>query len=174
MFTKKGIFKGLAWALVVGVVALVAIQFIPVDRSNPPVVAEPNWDSPTTRAYAERACFDCHSNETKWPWYSYVAPISWSVADHVHEGRAKFNLSEWPSGEGDEAAETVQRGEMPLWEYTLIHSEARLSQPELKEFVAGLQKTFGSEEGEEAENRSDRPRAESDDEAGDEAGESDD
>ncbi|HMQ55423.1 MAG TPA: heme-binding domain-containing protein, partial [Anaerolineae bacterium] len=96
---KKIIAAGVGLLLV----GFIAIQLVPVDRTNPPVVAEPAWDSPTTRAYAERASFDCHSNETKWPWYAYVAPISWQVAD-VHESREKFNISEWPSGEGDEAA----------------------------------------------------------------------
>ena len=68
------------WRIVV--IALIlfgAIQLVPYghNRSNPPVTGEPAWDSPQTRAYAKQACFDCHSNETIWPWYSYVAPASW-------------------------------------------------------------------------------------------------
>lgn len=133
---------------VVLVVGFIAIQLVPVDHTNPPVVSEPHWDSPKTRVYAERACFDCHSNETKWPWYSYVAPLSWTVADHVYEGREHFNVSEWPSGEGEEAAETLLEGTMPLWEYTLLHPEAELTQAEMKEFAAGLKATFGEGEDE--------------------------
>lgn len=105
---------------IVGIILIgfVVVQFIPVDRTNPPVVQEPNWDSPQTRALAERACFDCHSNETKWPWYSKVAPVSWLVAHDVEEGRAALNLSEWgsrPAGEqgegGGEAGEGAESGE---------------------------------------------------------------
>ncbi|MCB0214027.1 MAG: heme-binding domain-containing protein [Anaerolineae bacterium] len=160
--------KILGGLLLVGIVVLVGIQLIPVDRTNPPVVHEPNWDSQATRDYAERACFDCHSNETTWPWYSYVAPISWFVADHVHEGRSKFNVSEWPSGEGDEAAKEVREGGMPLWEYTVLHPDAKLTQAEQSEFIAGLEKTFGSEANEGAEHGDDEGlRAESDNEVKD-------
>lgn len=122
---------------------LILIQFIPVDRTNPPVVREPNWDSPKTRAYAVRACFDCHSNETKWPAYSYIAPISWLVADDVKEGRKDFNMSDWKPGKGDEAAKEVRKGDMPMWQYTLMHSEAKLTDAEKQEFIAGLIATFG-------------------------------
>lgn len=146
------------------IVGLIAIQLIPVDRTNPPVVREPAWDSPTTRAYAERACFDCHSNETKWPWYSYVAPVSWQVADHVHEGRKEFNISDWPSGEGDEAAEKVQEGSMPMWQYVLMHPEANLTAAEKKEFIAGLQATFGIEGGEASESKAGRDIEQQEDE----------
>lgn len=149
---KKIIAAGVGLLLV----GFIAIQLIPVDRTNPPVVAEPAWDSPTTRAYAERACFDCHSNETKWPWYAYVAPISWQVADHVHEGREKFNISEWPSGEGDEAAEEVQEGAMPMGQYLFMHPEASLTEAEKQEFIAGLQATFGGEGGGEGEHEAGR------------------
>ncbi len=152
----------------VGIVLIgfVAIQFIPVNRTNPPVLQEPNWDSPQTRALAERACFDCHSNETRWPWYSKVAPVSWIVADHVAEGRAALNLSEWQRGESreedegaeqdedeareggegievDEIVEVINAGEMPLWDYLLMHPEARLNQAETKALITGLQATFG-------------------------------
>ncbi len=81
--------------IAVGVLGFIAIQFVPVDKSNPPVVSEPKWDSPQTQALAERACYDCHSNQTKWPWYSNVAPVSWLLARHVQEGRDKLNFSEW-------------------------------------------------------------------------------
>jgi hypothetical protein len=128
-----------------GLLAFIAIQLVPVSRTNPPIKSQPKWDSPQTEALARRACFDCHSNETKWPWYSYIAPVSWSVADHVTEGRKKFNMSEWEPGDGDEAAKEVEEGGMPLSQYLLAHPEARLTAEEQKQFIAGLNATFGGE-----------------------------
>lgn len=119
----------------------VLIQFVPVARTNPPVKAEPPWDRPETRSVAVRACFDCHSNETKWPWYSRVAPISWMVADHVLEGRRALNFSEWPGGELEEAAEEVRKERMPLASYLLGHPEARLSASEREALARGLEAT---------------------------------
>jgi len=107
------------------------IQAVPYGRqhTNPPVVAEPNWDDPQTRALTARACFDCHSNETVWPWYSNVAPISWLVQRDVDEGRRTLNFSEWNRAqkEARESAKTVREGEMPPWIYSIRSSEARLS-----------------------------------------------
>jgi hypothetical protein len=115
------------------------------------VTKEPAWDSPRTRELAVRACFDCHSNETKWPWYASVAPISWRVQDHVDEGREKLNFSEWdrPQEEAEEAAEVVAEGEMPLWDYLLVHAEARLTADEKRALADGLAATLGEGEGEE-------------------------
>ena len=135
---------------------IVLIQFIPFgrDHTNPAVVAEPNWDSPQTRALFFRACADCHSNETVWPWYSQVAPVSWLVVRDVVEGREQFNISEWgrPENEGDEAAETVQEGEMPLWFYVPLHPEANLTAAERQQLIDGLVATFGGEGGARREN----------------------
>lgn len=156
MSLKKMIVRGAIALVAVGLVGFIAIQFVPVERTNPPVVSEPNWDSPETRALAQRACFDCHSNQTTWPWYSQVAPASWLVADHVIEGRDKFNMSEWPSGEGDEAAKAVAEGEMPLFGYVLMHPEAKLTPAETEQLIAGLRATFGGEAGEERESASER------------------
>jgi hypothetical protein len=123
----------------------VLIQLIPVwaFQSDPPVLDEPKWDSPQTRALAVRACFDCHSNETVWPWYSKVAPISWLVTRHVTEGREKMNFSEWsktdePGEAGEEAAEQIQRGEMPTKDFLLMHPEAKLTPEETQQLIAGL------------------------------------
>jgi hypothetical protein len=131
---------------VVLLLALVAIQFVPYGRDhvNPPVAAEPAWDSPETRALARRACFDCHSNETEWPLYSNVAPVSWLVQHDVVEGRAALNFSEGqrPQEEADDAAEEVREGEMPLPIYTLIHGHARLSGPERERLARGLELTL--------------------------------
>jgi len=134
----------------------VLIQFVPYgkDHTNPKVVAEPKWDSPKTREIFMRACGDCHSNETKWPWYSNVAPISWSVYHHVEEGREHFNISMWgvqKKNEGEEAAEEVEEGEMPLASYLLAHPEARLSESEKEALIQGLKNTFGEEDEEHEE-----------------------
>ncbi len=130
----------------VGVLGLLLIQLVPYgrDHTNPKVVAEPAWDSAKTRATAVIACFDCHSNETKWPWYSNIAPMSWLVQSDVNEGREHMNLSEWTPGQGSEAAEKVQADEMPPFQYLLAHPEARLSDADKAAFIQGLRATFGS------------------------------
>ena len=131
----------------VPVVAFVAIQFVPYGRDhvNPPVSAEPAWDSPETRELAKQACFDCHSNETEWPAYSKVAPVSWLIAHDVAEGRAMLNFSEWqrPQEEAKEAAEEVLEGEMPLRTYQLMHAHARLSAADRERLARGLERTLG-------------------------------
>jgi len=133
------------------VVVALAIQAVPYgwDRSNPPVTAEPAWDSPRTRELTVRACFDCHSNEVEYPWYSGIAPMSWAVQLHVEQGRGKVNYSEWdlPQKEGDKSAETVIEGEMPPAYYTLLtHSAARLSDAEREQLIDGLKATFGTDD----------------------------
>lgn len=122
----------------------VGIQFVPVDRSNPPVTQEVRWDAPETRALAQQACFDCHSNETTWPWYAYVAPISWRVAGHVEDGRRHLNFSAWdqPNEDVEEIEEVVREGEMPLWDYVLLHGEARLTEAEQETLLNGLRATY--------------------------------
>ena len=130
--------------------AFLLIQLVPIGRAhdNPPVVAEPNWDSPQTRQLAERACFDCHSNETAWPWYSNIAPVSWLVERHVVEGREHLNFSNWGHSteegeETDEMGETVLEGEMPLRNYLITHPEARLTDAERAALADGLAATAG-------------------------------
>jgi len=136
--------------ILIGVAGFLLIQLIPYGRvhTNPPVIQEPQWDSPATRALAARACFDCHSNETKWPWYSYVAPASWLVARDVDEGRNALNFSEWGmptrGGEGEggegggEGAEVIATGQMPPAQYLLMHPEARLSDAEKQQLIQGM------------------------------------
>lgn len=125
----------------------VLIQLVPFgrDHTNPVVTAEPVWDSTETRALAERACFDCHSNETVWPWYANVAPVSWLTYNDVVEGRRALNFSEWdrPQREAREAVETVLEGEMPPWYYLPTHPEANLSDAEVEALVEGLRRTLG-------------------------------
>ena len=125
------------------------IQIVPYGRAhdNPPVVQEPNWDSPQTRELAQRACFDCHSNETVWPWYANVAPVSWVMQNHVTEGRQYLNFSQWGQGEAagepEEVGEVVLEGEMPTRDYLLMHPEARLTEAEKAALVDGLMATAG-------------------------------
>jgi hypothetical protein len=129
----------------VGVVGLLAIQLVPYgrDHTNPAVVSEPEWDSADTRATAVIACFDCHSNETVWPWYSNIAPMSWLVQRDVEEGRKRMNWSEWTAGQGSAAAAMVESGKMPPFQYTLAHPEANLSEADKAAFIDGLTATFG-------------------------------
>lgn len=129
----------------------IVIQFVPIgrDHTNPAIQAEPEWDSPKTKQLFDRACADCHSHTTNWPWYSNVAPLSWIISDHVTEGREHFNVSAWgvqKENEGEEAAEEVEEGEMPIFGYTLTHPEARLSKKEKQLLIKGLEATFGREE----------------------------
>jgi mono/diheme cytochrome c family protein len=129
-------------------IVFVVLQLVPYgrDHANPPGTGEPAWSSPRVRELAKRACFDCHSNETVWPWYSSVAPVSWLVQRDVDHGRRALNFST-NRGEADEAAELVREGEMPPWFYLPLHSEARLGDAEKQELVAGLIATFGGEGG---------------------------
>jgi cytochrome c551/c552 len=135
--------KTILSVLVVLVVLGLLIQLIPLPGrgNNPSVVSEPNWDSPQTRALAKRACFDCHSNETVWPWYSYVAPISWLVYNDTMQGRRRLNFSEWSSGSqrgAGEIAGKIQEGEMPPAIYLPMHPTARLTAAEKQQLVTGL------------------------------------
>ncbi|HSN29447.1 MAG TPA: heme-binding domain-containing protein [Kofleriaceae bacterium] len=142
------------WKRILGIAALalagalVVAQLVPYgrDHSNPPVATEPHWDSPATRLLAQRACFDCHSNETHWPWYSHVAPSSWLLQNHVDEGREVLNFSEFQKTykEADEAGKEVREGEMPPFSYLLLHPEARLSADEKQQLARGLDATLGA------------------------------
>ena len=128
--------------LLAALALLIVIQFIPYGRNkqNPPVVQEPAWPDAESRAVAQRACYDCHSNETVWYWYTKVAPVSWLVQRDVEEGRSKLNFSEWGRGEQemDEIGEVIQAGAMPPFQYTLIHPNARLSAGDQEILLQGL------------------------------------
>ena len=126
------------------VLALIAIQFVPVERSNPSVVNEVSWANEETREIAKKACFDCHSNETLWPWYSYVAPLSFRIAHHVNHGREYLNFSDWtqPNEGFDEIKEVIDTDEMPLWDYLLMHSDAKLTPEEKETLLSGLYETY--------------------------------
>jgi len=127
-------------------ILFLAIQVLPMgrNRTNPPVTREPSWDSPRTRELAQRACFDCHSNETKWPWYASVAPVSWLVKDDVMKGRRHLNFSEFdkPQPNADDAPKEIMEKEMPMTNYLLMHPEARLTDEERKELAGSFRKMF--------------------------------
>jgi hypothetical protein len=126
--------KKLCLALILLVVVLLAIQLVPVERSNPPVSADVAAP-PAVAEVLKRSCYDCHSNETRWPWYSAVAPASFLVANHVSEGRAHVNFSQWSDYEPErrrqllqECWEEIDEGEMPEGMYLLMHGEAALTE----------------------------------------------
>ena len=129
------------WLLRIAVallVVLVAIQFVPVARTNP-AVTKPLVAPPEIQAILRRSCYDCHSNETRWPWYAYIAPMSWLVAHDVEEGREHLNLSAWGDfnadkrmSKADEMAEEVEHAGMPLDQYLWLHPEAKLSADDVK------------------------------------------
>ncbi len=134
--------KIIIWVVLAIVLLGMLIQLVPLPGrgNNPPVTAEPKWDSPQTRALAKRACFDCHSNETVWPWYSYVAPVSWLVYRDTMDGRRRLNFSEWnnPQRGAGEIAGIIQEGEMPPMIYLPMHPSAQLTSAEKQQLVNGL------------------------------------
>jgi hypothetical protein len=135
------------WSIVIiGLVLLVLIQFVPFGKTytNPPTVSEPNWNSPQTRQMAKEHCFQCHSNETVWPWYSKIAPASWLIAADVIGGRGKFNFSDWKNNPDElgEMIEVINSGEMPPIQYWIFHPNSRLSDQQKQDFIAGLEATI--------------------------------
>jgi hypothetical protein len=127
----------LKWGIVALVVAFAALQLVQPARTNPPVKADflkATAAPPDVAAMFRAACYDCHSDETRWPWYSYVAPMSWQIADDVNQGRRHVNLSEWPVDKPNVArkkiedmSDEIDDGDMPMKKYTLIHKDARLT-----------------------------------------------
>jgi len=120
------------------IVIFVGIQFIPVERTNPQV----SWDinAPENISQILRtSCYDCHSNETVWPWYSKIAPVSFLVAGDVNEGRKHLNFSEWDKYESDkrekileEIVEEIEKEAMLLTSYTCTHPNAKLDDHRIK------------------------------------------
>jgi hypothetical protein len=132
----------LKWIFGALVVAFVLLQLTNPARTNPPVVSDlmaTNAPPPSVAALLHAACYDCHSYETKWPWYSRIAPASWLVASDVNEGRHHLNLSDWPATRPDwqvrrleNMSEEIESGEMPPKKYTLIHADARFTDSQRK------------------------------------------
>jgi hypothetical protein len=149
--------------LIVGFIVLIAlIQFVPTQHSNPPAADPVVFADPNAEAIARRACYDCHSNQTVWPWYAYIAPFSWYSVNHVAEGRAQLNFSDVTAtltqaragdedGEqtstaelAEESAETINKNEMPPSYYTLVHTDAILSAADKEALIAGINQALAS------------------------------
>jgi hypothetical protein len=135
-----------------GVTIFALLQAIPYgrDRSTPPDGVHVEWSSPQAEQLAKRACYDCHSNQTRWPWYSAIAPASWRVQSHVQEGREALNFTAFDAGNEEvreaagEASETLSKGEMPPSDYLLLHPEARLTEAEKATLTRALDVTFAA------------------------------
>ena len=125
----------------------VLIQLVPFGHShkNPAATKEPDWEPPETASLFHRACYDCHSDQTKWPWYSNVAPVSWLVRRDVNGGRRHLNFSRWnePQRHAKDVANEVKQGDMPPWFYLPMHPNARLSEAEKLMLISGAEKSLG-------------------------------
>lgn len=141
--------KILIAVLIVIVAGALLIQLAPYgrDHTNPPVTQEAPWPSPEARELAVRACYDCHSNATVWPWYSNIAPVSWLVQHDVDEGRRRLNFSTWNQGrqEKEDMVRSVQNGSMPRWFYVPLHPSASLSASEKQQLIQALGAMGGEE-----------------------------
>lgn len=134
--------KLLKWIAGIFVLGAVGIQFLNPSLENPPVkpghdLMATNPPPPEVAKLLRGACYDCHSYETRWPWYGHVAPVSWWIVDHMKEGREALNFSEWPHKKPEDAVELldqiirdVQKHKMPLPSYTALgmHPEAKLTE----------------------------------------------
>lgn len=140
--------KYLKWIIPALIVIFAALQFFNPSHANPPVVVDfiaTNSPPPQIAAMLHAACYDCHSHETRWPWYSRVAPVSWLIANDVNEGRDNLDLSDWPADDlmrcakkmGD-MSEQIGFGDMPMKKYTVIHANARLTEAEKKQLMDWL------------------------------------
>ncbi len=144
----KFITKNLKWIFMAACVAFALLQFTTPAHTNPPVEADflaATAAPPKIAAMFHSACYDCHSNETRWPWYSKIAPISWQIAQDVNDGRKEVNLSEWPTNnlkrawkEMENMSDLIDQKEMPLPKYTLIHKDARLTDEQRDELTQWL------------------------------------
>ena len=130
----------------VTVIMIALMQIPPVSRTNPPVQSTINWDSAQTQDLAARTCMNCHSNETNWPWYAYIAPSSWLTTLHVNNARQQLNFSELDSMPAfrksmvaEEIAMQIRSGAMPPKDYLLLHPEAHLTDAEKEQLITGFQ-----------------------------------
>ncbi|HEX6464204.1 MAG TPA: heme-binding domain-containing protein [Vicinamibacterales bacterium] len=136
------------WVLAVVLILLIGAQFVGANRTNPPSRPEASLlaqkaTPPAVRAILDRSCRDCHSNDTRWPWYSHVAPVSWFLLHHINGGRDRLNYSQWTSYDSDDQdkflnsmCSLTRKGRMPLPSYLWIHRDARLSDAEINTLCA--------------------------------------
>ncbi len=143
--------------ILIGLVAiLVIIQFFRIDKTNPEVIAENDFinmvqPDENIQAILKTSCYDCHSNETKYPWYTNIAPISWWVKDHINDGRKHLNFSEWGTYKEkkqkhklEECFEEVEEGEMPMESYLIVHGEAELNTEQKEELVTWFKEQYNT------------------------------
>lgn len=128
--------KKIKWVVAGLLVVFGLLQLTNPARTNPPVVHDMmtgNPPPPEVAAMLKTACYDCHSDETRWPWYSHLAPVSWTVVGDVNEGRRHINFSDWPQDakaaarKFEHMSDELDDGDMPPAKYTLIHRDARLT-----------------------------------------------
>lgn len=128
---------------VIFIVVILILQLLIVKRENPKETNIPAWDSQFTKNTFMKACADCHSNQTVWPWYSYVPPFSFIIYRDVIEGREHFNISEYINEKANKAGHEFESGAMPVGIYILMHPDASISGENRKKFIQGLEATFG-------------------------------
>src|SRR5882672_254132 len=134
----------LKWIIIVLAIIFVGMQFVRPAKTNPPIDPSQTIEAhtqmtPTVAAMLDRSCNDCHSNKTRWPWYSNVAPVSWFVINHVNDARKDLNFSEWSKRDADRQSRKLQQmcdevtdGAMPLSSYTPMHAGSKLSAADVK------------------------------------------
>ncbi|NOZ09215.1 MAG: heme-binding domain-containing protein [FCB group bacterium] len=140
------------------ILVLVTIQFFRIDKSNPPSVPSQDFISMTAPSdeiatLLKTACYDCHSNQTRYPWYTNIAPVSWLIKNHINEAREYMNFSEWGTYPSEEqvqklskSMEEVDEGEMPLFTYTLLNGDAKLNAAQQAKLTAWFQQLGGVED----------------------------
>lgn len=143
--TKKNI-------LLAALVIFILMQFRRIDKTNPPIEKLADFaliENPPAKALVslKNACYDCHSNETTYPWYTNIAPFSWNIGGHVRNGRKKLNFSEWGNYDAnqrlhkvEECIEEIEEKSMPLTTYAIMHSDARLSEEDRNNLLEWLNK----------------------------------
>jgi hypothetical protein len=140
--TRSSTWRAVRGAGLGALVLFAGIQLVPYGwgHPNPPVTQDAPWPDAESARIARASCYDCHSNETDWPVYAYVAPMSWLVRSDVESGREELNFSEWDrdAGDADKAIDAILDGSMPPDQYTVIHRDARLTEAEAEHLVAGL------------------------------------
>ena len=139
--------KTLKIILLILLVAFVGVQFIPTERNQTNIVPVTDFmlvnNVPNNiKNKLQVSCYDCHSNNTKYPWYNKIQPVAWFLEEHIRDGKKELNFSEWESLSNRRKAsklrsiiKQIESGEMPLNSYTLIHKDAKFSKEETNEII---------------------------------------